>query len=365
LLALLPAALLTEQTWLWVVADTVVGVLLVLNVLLFVAVHGREVRQRLRGRRAARFEARFGATLAELRAERPDEARLRRQLRGLDRLERPIAARMLADQLRTASAEQRKRIRGVLREIGGIDLIVRSTRRLTPWRRALAIRTLGLVGAEEAVPALIPHLADRSRNVREATVRALGQIGDERAVPALAEVFAKPGSVAPGLPYEALISIGPASAHVFREGLGSPDEYVRVAAVFGVAAVLEPQDSRPPLEAMLSDDAGRVRAATAEMLGRLGGRRVPDELTRAARDEQFSVRRAAVSALGNYDDPQSVQLALNSLDDADRETALRAGETLVRLARRPNLGGAATAAIATNHSWPLETARRLASLEAQ
>jgi hypothetical protein len=72
-----------------------------------------------------------------------------------------------------------------------------------------------------------------------------------------------------------------------------------------------------------------------------------------------------VSALGNYDDPQSVRLALNSLDDPDRDTALRAGETLVRLARRPNLGGAATAAIAANHSWPLETARRLASLETQ
>jgi HEAT repeat protein len=352
----------TKEPWYWATADAVVAVLLLLNVLLLVVVHGREVREGVRARRTARFRASFEQTLAELRSERLDEARLQRELRGLNELERPIAARMLTEDLRTASADGRSRICTALREIGGIDLMLRSARRLMPWRRALAVRTLGLVGAEEAVPELITRLSDRSRYVREAAVRALGRIEDERALPALAYLFANPGRVAPGLVYEALIAFRDSSAQVFRDGLHSPDEHVRVASVFGVAS-LEPEVSRARLERMLADGSAAVRTAAAEMLGRIGGAQVTDDLTRATRDEQPSVRRAAVSALGAYDDWKSLQLALDALDDPDRDTALRAGEALVRLSRQPNVGTEAAAATAANASWPVEAARLLSALE--
>jgi hypothetical protein len=98
----------------------VVAVLLrLLNVLLIVAVHGRKLGERVRGRRAARFQASFERTLAELQSERPDQAWLRRQLRALGKLERPIAARMLIEKVRTAPAEQCARILGVLRTTRG------------------------------------------------------------------------------------------------------------------------------------------------------------------------------------------------------------------------------------------------------
>jgi hypothetical protein len=42
-----------------------------------------------------------------------------------------------------------------------------SLRRRAPWRRALAARTLGQVGADEAAPALVELLSDHSRYVRE------------------------------------------------------------------------------------------------------------------------------------------------------------------------------------------------------
>ena len=64
----------------------------------------------------------------------------------------------------------------VLREVGAVDLLERATRSRIPWRRALAVRTLGWAGADETVSVLIGRLGDRNPYVREAAVRALGRI---------------------------------------------------------------------------------------------------------------------------------------------------------------------------------------------
>ena len=61
---------------------------------------------------------------------------------------------------------------------------------------------------------------------------------------------------------------------------------------------------------------------------------------------------------------RSLPFLLAALDDPDRDVALRAGESLVRLGRLPNAGGHARAAIDRTEAWPLETARVLDSLGA-
>ena len=69
------------------------------------------------------------------------------------------------------------------------------------------------------------------------------------------------------------------------------------------------------------------------------------------------MRVAATRALGVYDDPQVVELALNALLDPDRDTAVAAGESLVRLARRPAPKAAAEGALARSaQAWPVERA---------
>jgi HEAT repeat protein len=219
---------------------------------------------------------------------------------------------------------------------------------------------LGLAGATEAVPLLIERLSDRSRYVREAAVRALGRIGDERAGPALARLFEEPGAAGAGIVYEALLAFG--AEPVFDEGLRSQNEHVRVASVFGLGSLLEPSAAAAQVEHMLGDESPLVRASTAHMLERAGGGALPAGLVRATQDEQRSVRRAAVSALASYDDPQSLQLALSALDDPDRDAAIRAGETLVRLSSLPRVGGDARRVVETTDAWPLERARVLASL---
>jgi len=363
-----PVALLAStfasKPWFWGATTAIVAVLFLANVALFLVVYARRLREVVRARRAAEFEREFEPMLEELMAGPKHVARLRARIRRLDGLERPIAATMLLERLGPASAAERAVLLEALRETGAIEVLFRSLRRRAPWRRALAVRTLGLVGASEAVPALIERLDDGSRYVREAAVRALGRIGDERALPPLADLFLSPGRVGAGIVYEALLALGEVADSVFREGLVSAHDSVRVTACFGVVAAQEPEAATAELVRMVADPSGEVRAAACEALGRIPGATAPGTLEDATRDQVPSVRRAAVSALGSFDDPHSLPFLLAALDDPERDVALRAGESLVRLGRLPVAGGSARAAIDETEAWPLKTALVLESLGA-
>jgi HEAT repeat protein len=345
--------------WFSEIMVAVTLVLAALNVLLLVCVHGRRIRQAVRGGRERRFQAELQRVMARL--EHPtglrDRLWLRWQLDGFDELERPLAAVALIERLRPASVEEREQLLEVLREVGAIELLVRSTGSRIAWRRALAIRTLGWVAAEETVPLLIERTRDRSRCVREAAVRALGRVGDPEALPLLGGLFRAPGGVPPGVVYDALVSFGSAAAPTFGGALRSELESVRVASCYGVAAVSEPEQVHVELTALLRDSQAPVRAAAADALGQIGGAPLPDGLPRASRDEVANVRAAAIRALGFCDDTQAVDLAVNALVDPDRDTAVCAGESLVRLARRPATKAAAERALARfARAWPVERA---------
>jgi HEAT repeat protein len=354
-----------QQPSFWRTASVIAFVLLTANILLVVLVHGRRIRQWFRGRRARWFEAELATILDQLQGppEQRDPDWLRSQFGRFDELERPIAATRLIERLRPASDEEREHTLAAIRDVGAVDGILRSTRRWMPWRRALALRTLGWLGADEAVPEVLEHLDDRSRHVRETAVRALGRIGDQTTVEPLGELFRVPGRAGPGVVYDALVELGGDAATVFTGALRSDTESVRVASCFGVASLCDPPEARPLLEPLLADPSPRVRAAAAESLGRVGGRDLPDTLARASRDEEPTVRAAAAAALGSFDDPDAVGCALNALLDADRDVAIRAAESLVRLSRAPEAGSAATEALAgAQTQWPVERARVYASL---
>jgi HEAT repeat protein len=337
-------ALTQAQEIFWRSAGAIALVLLVANVTVLVAVHvGRLARARLR-RREARCRVRLEALLAELERG-PDAAglaRLRREVARLDRLERAVAGELLVERLEAASDAERARVAAGLRAIGALDVMLHATTRRVPWRRALAIRTLGWTGAAEGVPTLIERLSDRNRYVRECAVRALGRTGDPRALAPLGELFRSPGSVGGGVVYDALVAFGAAAERIFAGGLRSDDEAVRIASCFGVAAAADAAYARELLDPLVTDPSPRVRGAAVESLGQIGGAALPDGLARASRDEEPTVRTAGAVALGAFDDPRSVDLLSNMLLDPDRDTVIRAGESLVLLTRLPSAGPAAS-----------------------
>jgi HEAT repeat protein len=351
-----------KQHWLWETVAVLAGILLALNVLLFVVVYAHRAFAYTRERRTRRFRASFQPVVDEVVSGRllSDPQDLRTKLVELDDVERPVAATMLIERLRPASPEEREMTLGLLRELGAVDVVVRRAKALLPWRRALSLKTLGWLGAHEGVGAALEHLTDKNRYVRDAAVRALGRIRDHRALPELEKLFLdQDRDVAPGFAYEAVAAFGAAAAPIFAQGLRSPDELTRVSSCFGIASVLEPDASRPLLEGMLDDTSPAVRAVAAEMLGRIGGVRVPKELSQALRDPQQSVRRAAATALGSYDDSEALELLSAALVDTDRMTAVRAGTSLVRLCRLPGVGAEAREALGRIDAWPVEWARTL------
>jgi HEAT repeat protein len=356
-----------KQPWFWASADAIALLLLVGNLALIAAVYVQRLVRTVRGWRERRCRPLVQELLADLEGDGPgatDLASVGTRVGQLGGVERSVAATMLVERLEAASEEERERVRVTLRAVGAVESLVRSAGRcVVPSRRALAVVTLGRIGAPEAVPALLDRLSDRSRYVRECAVRSLGWIGDARSLPALAEFFRRPGSVSPGVVYDALVAFGSSAELVFAEELRSPLESARVAACFGVAALSEPEQAGRLLAQLLVDGSGRVRAAAAGALGDRGGVEVPEALARSLLDDEPAVRTAAVGALGFFDDPRSVQLLLNALLDADRDTVVRASESLLRLSRLRNSGAAAADAVASRDgAWPLERARALAAL---
>jgi HEAT repeat protein len=359
----------TQQHWFWEFADATVAVLVLVNFAVIAFVYVRRARQTVRLRRANRFRASLGPLLDQALTDENPEAldQLRRRARNLNELERPVAAELLLQRLRPAAPVERARIRALIEETGAVELMLRGTRRWRPWRRALALRTLGWLGEERAVPVLLERLHDRSRYVREASVRALGRIGDRRALLPLEQLYLDPKrDVASGFVHEAVASFGEDASPVFRQGLQSADESIRVSSCFGVGSVLEVERARPLLEGMLADPSPAVRAAALDVLGRIGGEQIPPALVTCSRDYQPSVRRAAATTLGSYNDSRAVGLLGTVLLDPDRDTVIRAGESLVRLARAPGPIGKQAAELLEEQrlEWPVERAQVLASLGA-
>ena len=348
--------------WVLAIATAVILVLIAIGV----SRHFESVRA---DRRRERVHAELGPVFSRfLQSQYP--VRLAEELRPaflrMDAAHRPVAAVLIADLMSRVSPAQKEQLRDALEEAGIVDLGHRGTRRLSPWRRALACEMLGKVGARRSVPVLLERLEDRRPEVRMAAVQALGDIGSAEAVPALSEAFPE-RSVAPtDVLNDALRRIGGESASAFERGVDSPDPIVRVSSCFGLAAIAATHGAAVYrlADVLASDSDARVRAAAASALGIAGGGNAPPALVAATTDPQVQLRRAAVKALGFFDDPTTGDALEERIEDDDREVAIRAAEALLALARRPRAAPQARARLESSSASAVEYARTVAEVSA-
>jgi HEAT repeat protein len=322
-------------------------------------------------RRRRRIGLRLAPVIEQL-ASGGDPERVAEELQpvveSLGSQQRPVAAWLLRDLVRAADDATRLHVQQVLLETGAVELAERGTRRWMPWRRALACETLGAIGAERSVPALLERLDDARGEVRTAAARALGAIGSPAAASAVTALFLERRGIPTGVAYDALRALGPHGGEAFRRGLESPDPTVRVASCFGTAALTPEDDGAGAVQALVGvlagDENARVRTAAAKALGMVGGTTPPGALVEAADDAELPVRREAVGALGAFDAPLSAELVAEATRDHDRETALRAAESLLALTRHNHAGDSARAALASATTWSVDYARTVAELSA-
>jgi HEAT repeat protein len=350
----------------WVVAG-----LAAVNLALFVAlVVAREqwvVHRRLRERIGTRL-----APVIERLLQGGDTQRAAEELRpviaGLGPQARPVAAWLVLDGLREADAGTRDVVRQVLAESGAVELAERATRRWMPWRRALACELLGTIGTEGSVDVLVWRLRDRRAEVRSAAARALGMLGHPVAASPLTELFLRQEGVPTGVAYDVLSRLGEAGADAFRQGLESPRVSVRVTSCFGIAAHAETV-ARGQAVALLeqrlrTEEDPRVRAGAASAMRSLRGDAAPGALLEAVHDPVPAVRRSAAKALAAFDDPAAVAALGPLTSDEDRETALRAAESLLALSDGKRGGEPARRTLLGSDAWTVESARATARLTA-
>jgi HEAT repeat protein len=284
----------------------------------------------------------------------------------MDAAHRPVAAVLVTDLMRHTSPSQKDQLRGALEHAGIVELGERGTRRLSPWRRALACEMLGKIGAHRSVPPLLARLDDRRPEVRIAAVRALGEIGSKEAVPALSEAFLERRVAPTNIVNNVLRRIGSEAAPAFEQGVTSQDPIVRLSSCFGLSGIAGQHGAATVRlsQVLASDSDTRVRAAAAAALGIVGGGNAPVELLNASADPEIHVRRAAVKALGSFDDPTTAKTLVACSEDEDRETAIRAAEALLTLASRPRAAPEARALLESSSAWAVEYARTVAEVSA-
>jgi hypothetical protein len=183
--------------------------------------------------------------------------------------------------------------RGIAQSMAILEIADRYLRSGRWWRRALALRALGLLQARDHTRAVVAALDDPEPGVRAAALDALTDLRDPASVSAVVVRLNDP-SLQRGRRVAALEAFGPAS-EPFVLDLAHADprhlvNYARALAVCGTSR------SRPDLRRWAHDTRAEVRAAAFEALARVGLDAASARTALDALDHDSDVRVRAMAA---------------------------------------------------------------------
>ena len=229
---------------------------------------------------------------------------------------RPVVARLLVEPLITDRRPTRiARTRVIAEQLALVALADRYLRSVWWWRRALALRALGLTQVRERTPAIIASLDDLRPEVRAAALDALTDMRDPAALAAIVVRLHDP-SLQRGRRAAALSAFGsdcePFLLELAKADPGNRVNYARALGMCGTS------QSRSALASWTQDRRAGVRAAAFEALGRVGVDELAAALAVEALDkDEEPVRAMAAFALQGWTGAGDAvnRLALH-LDDA-------------------------------------------------
>jgi HEAT repeat protein len=207
------------------------------------------------------------------------------------------------------------RTRAIARAMAVVDVADRYMRSFIWWRRALALRALGLIQANDRTGAIVAALDDANVDVRAAALDALANLHDPATLSAVV-VRLNDASLHRGRRLAALAAFGAACEPLLLQLAGVDPAhrvvYARAIGVCGTAA------SRPALAEWSRDARPDVRSAAFEALARIG---LDDRTARLAigalDNDETSVRAAAAAALHGWSGAGDAAAHLaEHLDDA-------------------------------------------------
>lgn len=210
-------------------------------------------------------------------------------------------ADLLASYGRAVRGGARGRVAELSREVGMTQRLISQLRSRRPWRRAVAAYRLGdLATGEEAGAYLIRALQDRDHRVTDAAARSLGILGAVEAVEPLVRRLAG-GGVSRPVGAQALRTLGTAGAPPLASLLTTEEEEVRAMAAELLGLIGNAGGSDRLIE-VLADPSPEVRVRASRALGRIGDAGAADALRGTLTDRVPYVRAAAATALARVGD---------------------------------------------------------------
>lgn len=197
------------------------------------------------------------------------------------------------------------------------------------WRRAAAVRAIGLVSDNDAFEPLVDALDDPHEEVRAAAVDALGRLGDPRAIAPLIDRLPDQSRNQRVRIVDALRQLGQSAGDALLAFVRErPERLPLVADVLaGAAGTAAVKD----LMAWCADAAPAVRSAAMSALGTVG---LDDQsyyyALRALTDEDAGVRAMAARALGRSGCADAAEYLAERLAD-EWSVAAHSARALARL----------------------------------
>lgn len=252
---------------------------------------------------------------------------------------------------------------GARAAIEAVDPLVERLSDSDPAVRGVAARALGKIGDRRAFEPLVAALDDSDPHVRELALLGLAGIDDERRVEPIVHALQDPEKGVRSVAVSILNEIGgPAVVEpLANTATSDPDPHTRFMAIGGLGRIESGRAAVPDLIGLLDHPAPEVRYRAVESLGKMEDPRAvpalvarvgiePDEevrakivealvpfagipqavdgLVTAAADDAGNVRRTAVAALAESDDPRAVPVLLEALRDPEHQVRLMASWSL-------------------------------------
>jgi len=180
-------------------------------------------------------------------------------------------------------------------------------------RRYWAVKILGQMKEESALPEILRFLSDSDSEIRMAAVEALGNYQSPENISLLIEKFIDPSWVVRREAYKSVVKFGRTALPFLLSALASVEEDVRYWALRALGD-LKPPGIFPELVKLLKDRSWNIRKTTAEVLSEFGENGLL-ELTNLATESDYEVRFWVLQTLGKIGSNISLPLLFRALED--------------------------------------------------
>jgi len=240
----------------------------------------------------------------------------------------PTLARALGDANATVRKTAGKALAGMGATISPVVMDVLSDP--NPLARERAVQVLTQIGDGQAVQALTRVLNDPAAEVRKSAAIALGELNDPRATkPLLARLVVETVPVVKGAVFKALERIGDPSTVAPMKEIFMDDPKGAGRQAGRVLMATDPEGLQALANCLQHPNAD-LRAESARLIGLSGNRVGTLPLVATLRDEDMTVRRNVIQALGRIADARAIAPLLDLWLHPSAELRSGAADAVVR-----------------------------------